>query len=925
MAGGLQHKIFLGYAWWFIEVDEERTQHFNVSPGFWFHVSCLPFLKLGNGVGKEFIRKLLRCVEPSQKGTIVWDKACGEHGNTPDALKEHNKYLSPKGVMQLIEKSHRTKSFLRDLGNICTREDLSTVFQTWIASDFTGLPIARPVVPVALRPVPLLPPSPVVVPLQPPPPVALLPVPPLPPPPVAPQMLPALPVAQPLWWQPPPVVRELLPPLPVRQPLAPLPPSPVPMFGRKSTPSAKAIELAAQLLQEADPDGVPLLDAIANVLESRTPGVLGKRTLEAAMLCVVNSKPRLAKVYCAVASAGASTLWELMYARDMGITSLDSYHLLRGASIMKVGLPPARWLSDYATIVNEQAAQAWMFYPSEGDMHESVCANGEARGANHMDNTKILGLDLKEVLRWHIYECIARGEDISPYVKEEGRVAECMKFKITFDTTQTASDDLFMLGIIPHTFANKSGIQSSLNVMVLCLAKLAETTNMISNACPELEAHIKDIMTNGLSLGMVGMEDVVLQLDIHIAADLKALWLALGLPNFVCTECCAASREDMVRVQVDHAPRAAVEEIALGVPSQNVHLCALHAVLRIVERLLKNAATHAVSQKDKNKRINALKIYLTKALKRKKFVITTNVREVVGEPDLMEEDLILFQGNGALGRNVSQIVKRNIFIKLSALTGPQARAILTQGYYKTIVDITEKACTCAARQRMIAETGTAGSATCRKCKVLGVWEMFANVINPLISAKGIPERLKPHVKNADRLEQEFLQIEADGQRWLEQYTEVFDAGVTPYVHIIGKHVASMLKKGGFSIGEWSQQGFEACHKLIRRIFHGATNQGGGGAATSSLVQIMNHLFRRQWARIQSALKDNPEHPDSGYLSHVRANFENMFFEIECDYSKKHPKRCMESYVQQQSLKMIQRNPEIQPAAHKKLLVLLDRN
>ena len=100
---------------------------------------------------------------------------------------------------------------------------------------------------------------------------------------------------------------------------------------------------------------------------------------------------------------------------------------------------------------------------------------------------------------------------------------------------------------------------------------------------------------------------------------------------------------------------------------------------------------------------------------------------------------------------------------------------------------------------------------------------------------------------------------------------------------------------------------------------------GGGAATSSLVQIMNHLFRRQWARIQSALKDNPEHPDSGYLSYVRANFENMFFEIECDYSKNHPKRCMESYVQQQSLKMIQRNPEIQPAAHKKLLVLLDRN
>ena len=41
-----------------------------------------------------------------------------------------------------------------------------------------------------------------------------------------------------------------------------------------------------------------------------------------------------------------------------------------------------------------------------------------------LDNTKMLGFDLKEVLRWHIYECIAQGEDISPYVKEEGRVAD---------------------------------------------------------------------------------------------------------------------------------------------------------------------------------------------------------------------------------------------------------------------------------------------------------------------------------------------------------------------------------------------------------------------------------------------------------------------------------------------------------------------
>ena len=46
MEGGLQNKVFLGYTWWFIVVNEERARHFNVSPGIWFHVGCIPFLHL---------------------------------------------------------------------------------------------------------------------------------------------------------------------------------------------------------------------------------------------------------------------------------------------------------------------------------------------------------------------------------------------------------------------------------------------------------------------------------------------------------------------------------------------------------------------------------------------------------------------------------------------------------------------------------------------------------------------------------------------------------------------------------------------------------------------------------------------------------------------------------------------------------------
>ena len=147
--------------------------------------------------------------------------------------------------------------------------------------------------------------------------------------------------------------RDLLPPLSaVRQPLGPLPPF-----------------LSQCLVGKAHQQ--PLLDAIAIVLESRTQSLLGNQPLEVGnAVCVV---------YCAVASA-------------VGESSLDSYHLLCGSSIMKNGFPPARWLSDYARIVNKQAAEAWcstLLRVILGDnIHASVLANGEARGDNYIDNTR---------------------------------------------------------------------------------------------------------------------------------------------------------------------------------------------------------------------------------------------------------------------------------------------------------------------------------------------------------------------------------------------------------------------------------------------------------------------------------------------------------------------------------------------------------
>ena len=75
MEGGLQKKVFLGYTWWFIVVNEERARHFNVSPGIWFHVGCIPFLHLEDKTPNRLVRNIMRGVKSCQRGIIAWDKA----------------------------------------------------------------------------------------------------------------------------------------------------------------------------------------------------------------------------------------------------------------------------------------------------------------------------------------------------------------------------------------------------------------------------------------------------------------------------------------------------------------------------------------------------------------------------------------------------------------------------------------------------------------------------------------------------------------------------------------------------------------------------------------------------------------------------------------------------------------------------------
>ena len=161
-----------------------------------------------------------------------------------------------------------------------------------------------------------------------------------------------------------------------------------------------------------------------------------------------------------------------------------------------------------------------------------------------------------------------------------------------------------------------------------------------------------------------------------------------------------------------------------------------------------------------------------------------------------------------------------------------------------VINITEGPCICEDVRKRDPES------QCARCLVNSVWIGYAENIFPLLVCKTIPPQIKDAM-DAGTLDLAMARLQETCYQWLSRYRHAFGPrAITPYVHIIGKHLPLMLSQCGYSIGEWSQQGFEACHKVVRRVFHHCTVQGGGGLRRSALLQIEEFLYRRSWALLR---------------------------------------------------------------------------
>jgi hypothetical protein len=339
-----------------------------------------------------------------------------------------------------------------------------------------------------------------------------------------------------------------------------------------------------------------------------------------------------------------------MLAKDAGFSSFEAYNMQRRyAGIPTEFGPPRRWVGRYVSLVNSQAWRKWKIQPDPDGTHSShsLQSHSSLESGEAMDLHRIAYIDFKAALRWHILDAASRGHNLAPYIRSSPGNGggpnvsgnKSLVYKLSFDTTETGARPLLMIGLIPHVFANSS-VQSADNVIVLCLAKLSEDSSVLQDAIPNLEQTIKSVCQEGVRVG-----PYTFNVEIHIAADLKALWLAMNMEHFGCPFCSAEKGQfnDVIHKFEERFMNG--RNVILGVPKDRIHLCALHAHLRIAERLIKCMALRAANAdqterdnrtKSPKLRVTRLKEFLRRFLKRTKFVITAKIQEAYGVGELVE-------------------------------------------------------------------------------------------------------------------------------------------------------------------------------------------------------------------------------------------------------------------------------------------------
>jgi hypothetical protein len=162
-----------------------------------------------------------------------------------------------------------------------------------------------------------------------------------------------------------------------------------------------------------------------------------------------------------------------------------------------------------------------------------------------------------------------------------------LKWKVSMDGTDCAAKQLVAFFLVPLSLGRNE--QSNKNVMPIGLAWCQESADVLDNLLPNLAGQIAEVERDGITLP----GQPTLQVRIEIAADMASLWKGTRIGSdsnkHSCIYCNVSKqgREVVGSFASSRGEWRGVDDLnVVGVKMDRVHICALHGLTRITEKLL---------------------------------------------------------------------------------------------------------------------------------------------------------------------------------------------------------------------------------------------------------------------------------------------------------------------------------------------------
>jgi hypothetical protein len=203
---------------------------------------------------------------------------------------------------------------------------------------------------------------------------------------------------------------------------------------------------------------------------------------------------------------------------------------------------------------------------------------------------------LEAAVRMQFYTAVAEGY-LPPFNSHASAsyVAK-MKWKLSFDGTNIGDKPLLTFGVIPLGFGDKP-IQSVKYVFPIAVGYVKESKWTLEHFYPGLKDEIARLHRDGLSV-FSPWGKVTIPLEFSIAADLSALWkltdIGSAQRDCSCLYCNSSKLQrekvghEMCNIQIE-VNRRKLSDV-FGIPSSRIHICVLHALTRITEKLVRLTA-----------------------------------------------------------------------------------------------------------------------------------------------------------------------------------------------------------------------------------------------------------------------------------------------------------------------------------------------